>query len=111
LAGTILSLARIPELGRARATALEQAGFQVTTVTNGLEAVLHLLHEHYDLVLLGHAVGHQEDEPVARIASGSQVKVLSFARPLGCAEHFDVAAGPDAFLRRVAQLVGGSNPN
>lgn len=111
MAPTILSLARIPALGRARAQALQQAGFEVTTVRSGLEALLHLVTAHYDLVLLGHAVGHEEDEEIARIASESHVKVLSFARPLGCAEHFDVNNGPQAFLERVSKLLTKGEEN
>ncbi len=103
---TILSLARIPQLAQARAAALQQAGFSVTTAKSGLEAVLLMLHERFDLLILGHSVSNPEDEDVARIAAASKVPVLSLSRPLGCGEHFDVAAGPDAFLARVLKLTG-----
>lgn len=105
----ILSVAYIKSLGASRKALLQAAGYDVQTVEDLSEALLHLKKSKFDLVVVGHAVPRTEDQVIvdaAEHAGNTPALLLYESSPGSQKKHFKVEDGADELLRMVAQLCG-----
>lgn len=110
----ILSVAYIKGLGASRKALLKAAGYEVQTVKDLSEALLHLKNSKFDLVIVGHAVSRTEDQVIvdaAEHAGNTPTLLLYESGPGSQKKHFNVKDGADELLRMVAQLCGGKQEN